>query len=226
MQADNGSVFGPGQYPPLDLVCRQLPVPAHYRPHDTEQLQPSLGPAQPEPACAKWSPKQRGRVSRGFSDDGLRCAQLIVDEAARTQIERPMRIGMVADFVPGRRHGLGYSGKPLHILSADEEGGRRPVLVQDIEQLISPFTRSIVKGKRYRPAIAAAVINRWPQQRRGPAANGVSHRRARRTHGQGFPVHRQNCNTGGTLRSRSFSGTFRRLPVSKGMRRYYSSLLQ
>src|SRR6266576_1970005 len=53
-----------------------------------------------------------------------------------------------------------------------------------------------------------AVSLKKTQQRRGPDAKCLFHRRARRAHGQGFRVHRQNCNTGGTLRDRSFSGTF------------------
>src|SRR5260370_20123612 len=70
-------------------------------------------------------------------------------------------------------------------------------MVQDIEQFVCPFTRPIVKGKRYRPAPAAAAIDRRPEQRRRTASDSVSHASARRTHRApyGYTVHRQNCNT-------------------------------
>src|SRR5436309_1633251 len=113
------------------------------------------------------------------------------------QMERGMGVAMVADLVAGRGGVARDGGEAMHIHPADEKRCGYLIAVENIEQLICPFTRTIVKRKSNGPAPARASIDRWRKQSRRPAADRVRHQRACRTgraH-QGYPTHVLNCNT-------------------------------
>lgn len=71
-----------------------------------------------------------------------------------------MRVAMIADLMPGGSRCPNYIGEPIDVHAANEEGGRNIEPVQDIEQLVSPFARSIIKCKGNCPAMAGTAVNR------------------------------------------------------------------
>jgi hypothetical protein len=75
-----------------------------------------------------------------------------------------MGVAVIADLMSGGSGGSSDGGQPLHIHSADEKGGRCVVLIQDIEQLVRPFTGSIVKSKGNRSAPSGTAIDRRRKQ--------------------------------------------------------------
>src|SRR5580704_3258815 len=108
-----------------------------------------------------------GELEGGTLDGFLRPGELALDKARRFEREHGMRVGMVADFMPGRGNFACNFGQPADVRADLKKGRGGSMAGEDFEQFRSRFAGPVVESERDgRPDTGAAMYGGREQRAR------------------------------------------------------------